>query len=303
MSIPLGELAAFATALCWTMSSLAFSAAARRIGSLSLNLVRLVFAFGYLVLSCAVFRGHALPLDASRDSIGWLFTSGLVGFVLGDLCLFRAFVLIGPRLTMLVSALAPVVTAGLGWVFLDELISPMGLFGMAVTLAGVAWVVLERRAEGEGEVSRASSQTNFGRGLLLAVGGALGQAVGLVLSKRGMHGYDPFASNQIRVFAGIVGFALLFTVVGWWKKTAAGLADKRAVCFAALGALMGPFIGVSLSLISIQHTETGVAATIMSTVPVLIIPAVILLRLERPSLRAAFGAGVTVVGVALLVLR
>jgi drug/metabolite transporter (DMT)-like permease len=302
MSIPFGELAAFGTALCWTSSALAFSAAARRIGSLSLNLVRLVLAFAYLTVYCGLVRGMALPLDATREAWGWLFASGLVGFVFGDLCLFRAFVLIGPRLSMLVSALAPPITALFGWIALGERMSPMGLAGMAVTLAGVSWVVLERGAPGEPS-SASRDRGEFIKGVILAFGGALGQAVGLVLSKVGMKSYHPFAATQIRILAGILGFSVIFTAVGWWKKTAAGLSDRRALLLVAVGAAAGPFLGVSLSLVSIQHTETGVAATIMSTVPVLIIPAVIVLRLERPSARSALGAAVAVCGVALLVLR
>jgi drug/metabolite transporter (DMT)-like permease len=299
MTIPLGELAALGTAACWTMSSLAFSAAGRRLGSLSLNLVRLVIAFAYITLYCGLVRGHFLPLDAAPSAWAWLFASGLVGFVAGDLCLFRALVLIGPRLSMLVMALSPPMTAALGLVFLGERISPLGLAGMVVTTAGVAWVVSERKEES----ASAERSPDFGKGVLLALGGAAGQAGGLILSKVGMGSYDPFAATQIRIIAGIVGFSAIFTAVGWWGKTARGLSDRAGVSFAALGAFAGPFVGVSLSLLAIQHTETGIAATIMSTVPVLIIPVVVLVHKERVSARAALGAAVAVGGVALLWLR
>jgi len=302
MSIPLGEIAAFGTALCWTSSSLAFSAAARRLGSLSLNLIRLWLAFVYLTAYCGLVRGRLLPLDATPSAWGWLAVSGLVGFVLGDLCLFRAFVLIGPRLSMLVSSLVPLFAATLGYFVLGERIGWLGLLGMGVTLVGVGWVVLERQGGGESGLSAVDRRV-FGQGVLLALGGAVGQACGLVLSKVGMKSYDPFAATQIRVLAGIVGFSVIFTAVGWWRKTVEGLRDKRGMGYAAIGALVGPFLGVSLSLYSIQRTETGVAATIMATVPVLIIPAVVILRIEKPSVRSALGALVAVSGVAMLVLR
>ena len=299
MSIPLGELAALGTALCWTASSLAFSAAGRRMGSLSLNLVRLVFAFVFLGLFNLARRGLLLPLDASASAWGWLFVSGLVGFVFGDMCLFRAFLLIGPRVAMLIMSLAPPIAAVLGWLLLGERLSTLGILGMVVTLVGVAVVVLERTAHSEDAGAKGES----GRGILLAFGGALGQAVGLVLSKIGMKTYDPFAATQIRIIAGIVGFSVLFTFIGWWGRAAEAARDRVGLGFAALGAIAGPFVGVSLSLLSIQHTETGVAATIMSTTPVLVIPAVILLHKEHVSLRAALGALVAVGGVALLWIR
>jgi drug/metabolite transporter (DMT)-like permease len=296
-----GELAALATAFCWTCSSLAFSAAGRRIGSLSLNLIRLVIAFLYITVYCRVRRGLWLPTDASPEAWRLLMISGLVGFVLGDLCLFKAFLLLGPRLSMLIMSLAPPIASALGWVFLGERIGLMGGLGMAVTLAGVAWVVLERQSEHEQQ--HKTTPNEFAKGTTLAFLGALGQSVGLVLSKVGMQSYDPFAATQIRILAGILGFGAIFFAVRWWGRTMEGLRDRRGMAFAALGAFAGPFVGVSLSLLAIQHTETGVAATIMATVPVLIIPAVVLLHKERVSARAAFGAIVAVGGVALLWLR
>lgn len=301
MSIPLGELAALGTALCWTASSLAFAAAGRRMGSLSLNLVRLVLAFVFLGLYNLARRGLLLPLDASAEAWGWLFVSGLVGFVLGDMCLFRAFLLIGPRVAMLVMSLAPPIAAVLGWVLLGERLSVLGILGMAVTLVGVAAVVFERT--GETKAADPGPKGESGKGVLLAFGGAAGQAVGLVLSKIGMKTYDPFAATQIRIIAGIVGFSFLFTFIGWWGRTAVAVRDRAGLGFAALGAIAGPFVGVSLSLLSIQYTETGVAATIMATTPVLLIPAVILLHKEHVTLRAALGALIAVGGVALLWIR
>ncbi|MDC3954633.1 DMT family transporter [Polyangium jinanense] len=301
MSIPLGEIAALGTALCWTASSLAFAAAGRRMGSLSLNLVRLVLAFVFLGLYNFARRGLPLPLDASAEAWGWLFVSGLVGFVFGDMCLFRAFLLIGPRVAMLVMSLAPPMAAVLGWLVLGERISSLGIAGMIVTLVGVAIVVRERtdltNTAGTGPKGES------GKGVLLALGGATGQAVGLVLSKIGMKTYDPFAATQIRIIAGIVGFSFLFTFIQWWGRAAVAVRDRTALGFAALGAIAGPFVGVSLSLLSIQHTETGVAATIMATTPVLLIPAVILVHKEYVSLRAILGALVAVSGVALLCIR
>jgi drug/metabolite transporter (DMT)-like permease len=59
---------------------------------------------------------------------------------------------------------------------------------------------------------------------------------------------------------------------------------------------------VGLSLLAVQYTETGVAATIMSVVPVLIIPPAVLVFKEKVSLRAISGSVLAVVGVAMLFL-
>jgi drug/metabolite transporter (DMT)-like permease len=141
------------------------------------------------------------------------------------------------------------------------------------------------------------------RGIALGVLAATGQAVGLVFSKRGMgDALDPFSATVIRVFVGAILFSLLFTFIRRWPRVRAGLRDRRGLWFTAGGAFFGPFLGVSLSLLAVKHTETGVAATIMSLLPVTMIPAVIYLKKERVSWRGYVGAFLAVCGVAMMFL-
>jgi len=294
-----GQLAALGTATCWAFSALAFDAAARRMGALTLNLIRLVIAFSFLTLAAWAMRGLPLPTDATPHAWAWLAVSGLVGFVFGDLCLFRAFVLIGARLSMLMMSLAPPLTAIIGWLVLGETLSGRDLVGMVLTVSGIAWAVLERNppaADSAPEVRPSFT------GLALAFGGALGQAAGLVLSKLGMGSYDAVAATQVRVLAGAAGFALLYFPLRWWPKVGAALRDRRALGFATIGSFFGPFIGVSLSLYAVRNTVAGVAASIMALTPVLIIPLVVLVRRERVGWGGILGAAVAVFGVVLLFL-
>jgi drug/metabolite transporter (DMT)-like permease len=294
-----GELAALTTAVCWASSSLMFTRAGRRIGALSLNLLRLLFAFAFAAVLSTVRRGAPLPLDATPEQALWLALSGLVGMVLGDLCLFRAFVTIGPRLSLLIMATAPLMTAVLGWLALGERLTAVDLLGMALTLAGIAWVLLAQPAPAS-PVGQDPKDMSYGTGVLLALGGALGQAGGLVLSKYGMADYDAFAATQIRIFAGIVGFCALYFAVGWWPQFRAALRDRQAVRLAAAGSLLGPFLGVSFSLLAVQNTAAGVAASIMAISPVLVIP--LSAWLERDKIRwpDLAGAVLAIAGVALL---
>jgi len=293
-----GELAALATAVCWTVTALVFEAAGRRVGSFPVNLIRLVFAVVLLGAWGAVTRGMPLPLDAGGRAWGWLAASGIVGLTLGDLCLFRALVLIGARLSLLIMALVPPLTALLGWLALGERIGPLDLAGMALTVGGVVYVVAERRPA---DATPAGARDRR-LGVLLATGGAFGQAAGLILSKVGMGDYDAFAATQIRVLAGLAGFALIALVGGRMPRVGAALRDGRAVAIIAVGAVFGPFLGIGLSLLAVQRTEAGVAATIMAIVPVLIIAPSAILFHERVSARAVVGACVAFAGIALLFL-
>lgn len=137
------------------------------------------------------------------------------------------------------------------------------------------------------------------KGLLFAFGGAVGQALGLVLSKYGMGGYDPFAATQIRIIAGIFGFCFLVTLAGKWKNVIQALYNRRAVIHTATGSFFGPFLGVSFSLLAIVYTEAGIASTIMSLVPVLIIIPALVFMNQKVTLLEAAGAVVSVIGVAI----
>jgi drug/metabolite transporter (DMT)-like permease len=292
-----GELVALATAFCWTASALAFAYAAACFGSLALNIVRLAIALVLFMGLETLTRGLPLPTDATGHNWFWLTLSGLVGFTLGDLCLFRAFVLIGPRRTMLLMALVPMLSTLISYFAIEEILSPQAWVGMVLTIGGIAWVIFERAPSQPGGAAPASAT-----GVLLALGAAVGQAGGLVLSKIGMAGYDAFASTQIRVIAGLAGFAVLFFVLRAWPRVATAVRHRKGMVYAALGACFGPFLGVSFSLMAVRDTKVGVASTIMSITPVLIIPFVVLFYGERVTGRAVIGAVVAVAGVAVLFL-
>jgi drug/metabolite transporter (DMT)-like permease len=292
-----GELAALLTAFCWTVSSLCFSSAGRIVGSLSVNFIRLVVAFLSLCLIGLVARGLPLPTDASGDAWFWLGLSGFVGFFLGDLCLFKALVLLGARLTALVQAIVPLMTAAMAVAALDERLRPLNLLGMAVTLAGVIWVVIEQPESAEGAPVK-----HYGRGLVLGFFAALGQAVGVILSKKGLGSYDAFAATHIRVIAGLSGFLVLLAVLRWYPRVVRVLILPKPMTLIVSGSIAGPVVGVALLLWSIRLVPTGIASTITSTIPVIIIPFVIVLYKEKVSARAVLGAVVAVVGVGLLFL-
>jgi drug/metabolite transporter (DMT)-like permease len=137
---------------------------------------------------------------------------------------------------------------------------------------------------------------------LLALGGAVGQSVGLVFSKFGMGSCDAFAANHIRLLAALAGFALIFLVTGRWRAVLAVTRHRPGMGFTALGSFFGPFVGVSLSLYAVQHTQVGVAATIIALVPVLIIPPAVLVKKEIIGLRDVAGAAIAVTGSVLLFL-
>ncbi|HLN74373.1 MAG TPA: DMT family transporter, partial [Prolixibacteraceae bacterium] len=170
-----GEIAALLTAVFWTVTSMSFESAGKKVGSLSVNLIRLVVAFLIYGVVNYFRRGLFLPTDASTESWMWLSLSGLIGFVMGDLLLFQAYVIVGARISMLIMALAPPITAFVGWVILGEVLSASNWVGMLVTLTGIAIVILKREAKEPESEKRRKLTTDYNlKGLLLAFGGAIG---------------------------------------------------------------------------------------------------------------------------------
>jgi drug/metabolite transporter (DMT)-like permease len=290
----LGELAALVTALCWTASALSFESASLKIGSLSVNFIRLVSGFIFLSILNFIRRGIILPTDASLENWEWLFLSGIVGFLFGDLFLFKSYTIIGSRFSMLIMTTVPPMTALSGWIILGEKLTLFNYLGMSLTFSGITLAIFSRENKKEKIKLKIAP-----KGIMFAFFGALGQALGLVLSKLGMSDYDPFAATQIRIISGIFGFGLLISILERWKSVFAAVSNLKAMVETTIGSFFGPFLGVSFSLIAVKHTETGIASTIMALVPILIIPPSIFIYKQKLSLWEIIGSIISVCGVAM----
>lgn len=236
------------------------------------------------------------PWDASRETWIILALSGFVGFTLSDLFLFKSFLMIGPRLSLLIFSLTPPMATLMVWFGAGQPLSGQGWLGMAVTLGGVTWVVAERPAQ-EGD----KVQHYPWRGILYALIATFWQALAAVLAKQGIGDYDAFGATYIRIIGGVVGMLPLITLRHRWPAVKAAVANKRAMTIILCGSIVGPFLGVAFYMVALRHCHAGVVTTIVSTMPVLILPFSILLFKERVSPRAFLGAVLSVAGVALLV--
>ena len=304
-----GEMVAIIVAFSWTFTALFFEYAGKRIGSLQVNLIRLIFAGGMLSLLLQLMSGQMFPVGADLRTWMWLSLSGLVGFVFGDLCLFYSYTLITSRFSQLIMTLAPPFAALFSLLLLNERTNVTGWIGMAITLSGIAISVFKKGAE-HNEKKGFVLHLPL-RGILLALGGAIGQGLGIVLSKKGMlcyaetfdtdpffRNYIPFAATQIRVITGIVGFTAITLLNGSIPKLVKALYDKKGMWATFAGSFFGPFMGVSLSLTAVRYTQTGIASTIMATVPILILIPYAILYKQRPRSIEVLGAILCVLGVA-----
>ncbi|BEP28008.1 DMT family transporter [Helicovermis profundi] len=297
MSGYIGEIAAIATAFCWAITATNFESAGKKIGSKPLNLIRLVIGFLFLSVFTLITRGQILPLDASQEAWKWLLLSGFIGFFIGDLFLFEAFVRIGARISMLIFASVPPMSGILAYIILGETMNVKQIIGMTITLIGIATVILVK-----GDGGKKIKLSHSISGILFAFGGAFGQSLGYIVGKLGLKDYNPFAATQIRIIAAIIAFVLLFTIKSNWYLIFDSLKERKAMVKVTIGSFFGPFLGVSLSLLAVQYINPGVASTLMAITPIILIPIAIFIKKEKIFLKEIVGAFIAVLGVSVIFL-
>jgi drug/metabolite transporter (DMT)-like permease len=294
----IGEIAALATSFFFAMTAIIFTSTGRMVGSQVTNRMRLAFALIYLMVLNAILFREPLPFSAESSRWVWLSVSGIVGLSLGDAFLFRALISLGTRLGTLLLSLAPIFGSVIAWVFFGETLTVMQIAGIVLALAGIGWVVMSHKEP----VDTPHGHTR--RGVIFGVLAALGQAVGLVLSKQGMAGdFSPFQANAIRMLAA-ASFIWVWTLFeGQANATLTALREKPKVLrLLALGALVGPVLGVTSSLLAVQHAEIGVASTLMALPPVIVLPISYFALKEKFGWQAVAGTMLAIMGVAILFL-
>ena len=301
----LGELISIGVAFSWTATALLSEFGSKRLGNLTLNVLRMALALLFSLVFFWVVMGSPLPPIGSMEACGWMLLSGLVGYVIGDFCLFQCYIIIGSRYGQLFMTLAPLSAALMAWVTLGQQMTMMSIVAMLVTLTGIGISVI-----GRGEHHKVSLKLPA-NGVLFAVGAAICQGVGLVLSKIGMDHYQttdmpewliPFSANFFRCVAGIIGFMLLL----YWHEGFASLRtamhDRMGLTVATATTVFGPFVGVGFSLMAVQYTDAGIASTLMAMTPVIILLPSYWLFGQKITWKSVVGALISVVGVSLFFL-
>ncbi len=291
----LGELSALLTAFLWSGTSIAFSSAAEKIGSLQLNINRMIFASLFLIATILIM---GYKFDLSNSQFTNLVISGVIGLVIGDSFLFKSYQMIGARISMLLMALSPAMSAILAFIFLNERIALLGLIGIFITISGVALVVLERNTNSKYKITKL--------GIFYGILGAMGQAGGLIFAKFAFEeGHIAgFIATFIRVFSSVIIFLPIMMLLKKYKNPyKIFTSNKSALGVTLVGTILGPFLGITFSLIAVENTTVGIAATLMSTMPIIMLPMVKYIYKEKLSWRSVTGAIVAVAGVALIFLR
>jgi len=302
-SLLVGESAALFTSFLWTMSSIFFTSAGKRFGWLSVNAYRTVMAIAMLAITHLILLGTFVPVASSAQWF-WMGSSGIIGLGVGDSGLFAAYITIGPRRSLLLMALAPIFASVAAYLMLGETIPQLASLGIAITLIGVVIVILESETtSGEPKILRKERISGIFFGLIAA----MGQGVGLVFSKKGIElnpavVLNPVSATLMRLLFAALFIWLMALLARRLRQVAGAARDLNGLGTTAIASFLGPYLGITFSMVAVTFTETGVAQTLLSLMPVMIIPVVWVLYRQRTSWRGILGAIVAVIGVALIFL-
>ena len=293
-----GELAALGGALLWAVASVLYRRAGEQVPPRELNLLKGLLGAGLLALTAWALRD---PFPAAQPwAIGLLLLSGALGIGLGDTAYFQALNDLGARRALLIEILAPPAAALIAWAALGEALRPAAWAGIALTVAGVAWVVTERG--GTGEDARTRLPAHRAQGIGAGLVAALAQAGGAVLSRAALDGtqVSPLWSAVLRLAAG-VGVLVVWLAVARRPLGGAGVRDRRGRPWGVLlGAiLLGTYLALWLQQVSLQRVPAGIAQTLFATSPLFVLPLAAWTG-ERVSPRAIVGVVVALGGVGLL---
>lgn len=308
-----GEIISIGVALSWTITALFGEVGSKRLGNFTFNVWRMLLTLFMLMLLLFVITGVPYPQYADAATWFWLLLSGVVGFVIGDYCLFNSYIIMGSRFGQLFMTLAPMAAAFSAWIFLGQRLSVQSLLAMIVTLFGIGISVFGKK-KNDGKVSLKLPL----KGIFFGIGAGIGQGVGLVLSKIGIDCYThavpadilpsvqfilPFSATLIRCIAGFVGFFFIMNIHVGFKRFFEKSHDRKGLLCTVGATLFGPFIGVSFSLMAVQYTAAGIASTLMALTPIFILLPSYYIFHQRISWREVVGALVSVFGVSLFFLE
>lgn len=292
----IGEISALTAAVLWSFSSILFTSAAIKIGSIQLNIDRMLFATLFLIISILIFN---IGFNVNSHQLFYLIISGFIGLVVGDTAIFKSFSLIGPRYTMLFYSINPYIAALFGFFLLNEKLTFLSILGMFITIIGIIIVTMGKK------VANNRFHLNL-KGIFYGVLSAFGQGLGLIFAKLSIvdGSLHIFTATFYRIFSATI---ILFFISLFFKKYKNPLnlyyKDKKSLKYVFWGSIIGPFLGITLSFVALSASNVGVAATLMSTTPIIIIPITMYFYHEKLNLSDIFGSILAVIGIALLFIK
>lgn len=295
----LGQGLGLLTAICIAHNAVVFRYLGQRLGSESVAHTRMWLALPLVLILTRVVEGVWYPTGWALSTHLILLTSGVLGYFLTDLLMFRAYVLLGSRESMVIMTLSPVVTALFSLRLFNERLSMVQSLGMLVTIGGIATMTL-LDGKGDGQQSKGSNKL---RGVIYAMVAAVLQSVSFLLAKYALTDGTPVATNLVRTVGGLGSFVIFNVIIKRNAKTHfQGLRNPRYLGLLLLASIAGPVVGMSSQMKAFTLAPVALVSTIVQISPILLLPFDYLILKRKVSTASLVGTLLSIGGIALLFL-
>lgn len=298
----LGPLCALASSVTWAYGSAIYAREASRVGPAEVNLARSLLVLPLFALATLVVVGPQALGQLRWVNLGWLSLSMLCSYGLGDLVFYMTAQRLGTPTGLAISSAFPVWSALLGALTLGEEISGGRALGIAGCIGGVVWLVMLQVPPGERAPARGRTLAG---GVALAILTSILWAGNVYSIRRGAAGLPMFLVNMFRYFMAVP------VLSGMWlvqrrRRGAGEPAERLLLSWPHLRrfvptVLVEAFVGSSIFVYGLSHSDLSVAAPLSSLAPLFAVPIGLYLGTERLHLRRLLAIVITVAGVILLV--
>jgi drug/metabolite transporter (DMT)-like permease len=295
----LGALASVASAALWAFASTRYAQASRAVGSARVNLTRATTVLPlFAVATLVTTHGHVLAgIDRTRAM--WLALSVLCAYGFADNVFFASARRVGITTALAIASSYPLWAALAGVVWRGERFGVVRSSGTLLCVGGIiALIVLSPRAVEEHEHAH-STRREAREGILLALLTSILWAGNTVSVKMGGTGIEAWHANLIR-------FLIAWPILAATSAVTTRPSRDDAVVRAAYRSLVPvslaeAFVGSSLFVYGLAHTDLAVGATLSSLAPLMSVPFALFYREERWSPTRFAAVTATVAGVIILI--
>jgi len=294
-----GQLLALLTAFCWAQNSIIYRHLGRQVGSDAVAHVRMWLALPAILITTYFIEGIWFPTSLSPKTYLFMFASGAIGYFITDMLLFKAYILLGSRESMVIMTLSPVTTALFDLFFFSQRLHLMQILGMGVTIGGVLVMALLDR--GPSLVKELERERKIG--LLFAILASVLQSVSFLLAKFALEQAGPISTNLLRNLGGLFAFIIFnFFYKKNAKKQIQSFRNPRFFMLLLFAAFAGPVLGMSSQMKAFTLAPIGIVTTITQITPVLLLPFDHYILHKKLTIFSLGGTFLSIAGVAMLFL-
>jgi drug/metabolite transporter (DMT)-like permease len=315
----LGQLAGLGNAATWALTSIILGGLASRHSAMRVNAVRMVSGAAYFLVVVPLAGGWALFAGLTLPHILALGGTSVLAQAIGDWLYVVGIDRIGAARASPISVSSfPLITLLLGALLLGEKLTWPILGGALLIICGILLLVLkspippedvpvpgsegleslaEDNAPAEPDVRRPLAAMLTGLALVLAA--ALAWSASTLWLRVITVGVPALAVTAVRVPCGAL---FLVATLGVRRQLSLRGLSRRALLLLIGAGVFGTGFGSMLYIIAVQRTSAGIAALLVSTSPLWVLPLAAIFLHERVTGRVLAGAALTIGGIWLVLL-